>query len=174
MQNIQYYASPLGKILLAGDDRGLTGLWFEKQEYYAQSLGADHEEKSTAVLEEAAEWLDIYFSGKDPGPFRKIHMIGTEFQKSVWRVLLTIPYGKTMTYGEIAARLAEEKGLRHMSSRAVGGAVGHNNISVIIPCHRVIGSDGSLTGYAAGVDKKEAMLRLEHAWTDAMYIPGNG
>ena len=171
MQYIQYYDSPLGRILLAADEEGLSGLWFDKGKYYAHSLDKVHEEKSTPVLEAAREWLDVYFSGKDPGPFDNIHMIGTQFQKSVWKILLTIPYGKTMTYGEIAAGIAAERGLSHMSSRAVGGAVGHNEISIIIPCHRVIGSDGSLTGYAGGVERKESLLRLEHAWTDTMHVP---
>lgn len=174
MQYIQYYQSPLGKILLAADDEGLAGLWFERQKYHVHPLDKDHEEKSTPVLTAAVKWLDIYFSGKDPGEFERIHMIGTDFQKSVWRILLTIPYGKTATYGEIAKQIAEERGLTHMSAQAVGGAVGHNKISIIIPCHRVIGSDGCLTGYGGGIDKKEAMLRLEHAWTDEMYVPKKG
>lgn len=173
MQYIQYYFSPLGRILLAADDQGLTGLWFENEKYYAHSLEKVHEVKRTAILESAERWLDIYFAGKDPGIFRPIHMLGTDFQKSVWEILLTIPFGKTMTYGEIARQIAAKKGLEHMSAQAVGGAVGHNKISIIIPCHRVIGTGGSLTGYAGGVDKKAALLRLEHAWTDAMYIPSN-
>lgn len=174
MQYIQYYDSPLGRILLAADDEGLTGLWFEGQKYYAHSLGRDHQEKSTPVLEAAEKWLDTYFSGKNPGTFRPLHMLGTDFRKSVWKILLTIPYGETMTYGEIAKRMAGKGDLRHISAQAVGGAVGHNEISIIIPCHRVIGRNGSLTGYAGGVGKKASLLRLEHAWTDKMYIPKKG
>lgn len=168
MQFIRYYQSPLGEILLAADCQGLTGLWFEGQKYYAKSLEADHEVRNTPVLEAAGKWLDLYFSGKDPGPFQPLHMIGTPFQKTVWNILLTIPYGKTMTYGEIAGQLARKKGISRMSAQAVGGAVGHNNISVIIPCHRVVGTDGSLTGYAGGMDKKAALLKLEHAFSDKM------
>lgn len=174
MQYIQYYQSPLGKILLAADDLGLTGLWFEGEKYYALSLDKQREERSTPVLESAAKWLDIYFSGRDPGPFRPLHLIGSAFRRSVWEILLTIPYGETTTYGKIAEQIAAEKGLPHMSAQAVGGAVGHNEISIIVPCHRVVGTDGSLTGYAGGVGTKASLLKLEHAWTDTLYIPTRG
>lgn len=174
MQYIQYYTSPLGTILLAADEKGLTGLWFEGAKYFAHSLNRKYEEKSSAILLAAEGWLDRYFSGIDPGPFEPLHMIGTEFQKAVWRILLAIPYGTTVTYGEIAGRIAEEKGLDHMSAQAVGGAVGRNEISIIIPCHRVVGADGSLTGYAGGVRKKAALLKLEHSLRDGMYLPKKG
>jgi len=163
MQYTRYYSSPLGEILLAADDQGLAGLWFVGQKYYAKCLEADHEEKDTAILDAACEWLDTYFAGKDPGAFSPIHMIGTDFQKSVWKILQSIPYGKTTTYGEISKQIAAHEGLKHMSAQAVGGAVGRNEISIIIPCHRVVGSDGSLTGYAGGIDKKAALLKLESA-----------
>lgn len=163
MQYTQYYSSPLGEILMAADDIGLTGLWFVGQKYYARGLDGEHEEKETPALKAAKEWLDVYFSGGDPGTFKPIHMIGTDFQKSVWEILLAIPYGKTTTYGEIAKQAAASKGLKSMSPQAVGGAVGHNRISIIIPCHRVVGSDGSLTGYAGGIDKKAALLDLERS-----------
>jgi methylated-DNA-[protein]-cysteine S-methyltransferase len=171
MQSIQYYASPLGRILLAGDEQGLSGLWFEGARHYGESLKQAPEEKSTPVLKAAEKWLDVYFAGHDPGPFQPLHICGTDFQKAVWEILLAIPYGKTCTYGEIARRIAAEKGLPHLSAQAVGGAVGRNRISIIIPCHRVVGTNGSLTGYAGGVDKKAALLRLEHAWTDGMHMP---
>lgn len=173
MQSFEYYDSPLGKILLAADEEGLTGLWFEGQKYYPGSVTED-EKRNMPALEAARKWLDVYFSGKNPGPFQPLHLIGTEFQKSVWNILLTIPYGQTMTYGGIAKRMAKERGTVRVSSQAVGGAVGHNPVSIIVPCHRVVGADGSLTGYAGGVRRKEALLRLEHAYTDAMYVPEKG
>lgn len=171
MQYIQHYDSPLGKILLAADERGLTGAWFADGKRSVRLLDQESEEKSTETLEAAKRWLDVYFSGRDPGRFAPLHMIGTEFQKSVWNILLEIPYGKVTTYGRIARRIEEEKGLGRMSARAVGKAVGRNEIAIIVPCHRVVGESGSLTGYAGGIDRKEALLRREHAWKDGMYNP---
>ncbi|MEE3361987.1 MAG: methylated-DNA--[protein]-cysteine S-methyltransferase [Anaerovoracaceae bacterium] len=174
MQYTKYYDSPLGRIMLAADSEGLTGLWFEGEKYFAEYLSPEHEEGDSPALDAAAEWLDVYFSGEDPGPLPPVHMTGTDFQMSVWEILKEIPYGKTTTYGEIAKKIAEKRGLEKMSSQAVGGAVGHNGISIIIPCHRVVGSDGSLTGYAGGVDRKKAMLELEGAYTEDMYVPKKG
>ena len=174
MQYTTHYQSPIGKILLAADAQGLTGLWFAGQKYYAYYLDSEHEERDCPVFESAKKWLDLYFSGKRPDFLPPIHMIGTEFQKSVWRILLAIPYGETTTYGEIAKKIAAERGLSHMSSQAVGGAVGHNEISIIIPCHRVVGRDGSLTGYAGGIDKKQYLLALEGADMDRFYVPKKG
>ena len=154
---LTHYASPLGPILLAADETGLTGLWFEGQKYFPSFLGVDYQEKETPVLTETARWLDVYFSGKDPGFLPPLHPQGSPFRQTVWDILLTIPRGQTMTYGEIARRL----GVR--SAQAVGGAVGHNPISILIPCHRVVGSDGSLTGYAGGFDRKARLLQLEGA-----------
>ena len=154
---LTHYASPLGPILLAADETGLTGLWFEGQKYFPSFLGVDYQEKETPVLTETARWLDVYFSGKDPGFLPPLHPQGSPFRQTVWDILLTIPRGQTMTYGEIARRL----GVR--SAQAVGGAVGHNPISILIPCHRVVGSDGSLTGYAGGFDRKTRLLQLEGA-----------
>ena len=154
---LTHYASPLGPILLAADETGLTGLWFEGQKYFPSFLGVDYQEKETPVLTETARWLDVYFSGKDPGFLPPLHPQGSPFRQTVWDILLTIPRGQTMTYGEIARRL----GVR--SAQAVGGAVGHNPISILIPCHRVVGSDGSLTGYAGGLDRKTRLLQLEGA-----------
>ena len=161
MQYIDHYQSPMGGILLAADDIGLTGLWFEGQKYYAYKLDPEHEEKALPVFEQTKDWLDIYFSGREVTFTPTLHMMGSDFQISVWEILRDIPYGKTMTYGEIARRIAKQKGLPRMSAQAVGGAVGHNEISLIIPCHRVIGSNGSLTGYAGGIDKKKKLLSLE-------------
>lgn len=152
---IQYYDSPLGKMLLAADEIGLIGVWFENQKYYANGLKEPIEEE-TAVLKETKEWLNLYFKGKEPKALPKMHLIGTRFQKKVWQLLLKIPYGKTMTYKDIARMISPT-----MSAQAVGSAIGHNKISVLIPCHRVIGSNNSLTGYAGGIEKKEYLLKFE-------------
>lgn len=163
MQYISHYPSPIGNMLLAADEMGLTGLWFEGQKYFALDLDKEHEEKEIPLLEKVKQWLDIYFSGREPDFTIPLHLTGTDFQNEVWEILCTIPYGQTMTYGEIAKRIAARKGLPHMSAQAVGGAVGHNRISIIVPCHRVVGTDGSLTGYAGGIEKKAKLLKLEKA-----------
>ena len=163
MQYTTFYKSPIGRMLLAADDAGLTGLWFEGQKYFARCLGRETEEKEMPVFAEAKRWLDIYFSGKEPDFTPPLHFIGTDFQKEVWDILCTIPYGQTMTYGAIADQIAKKRGLSRMSAQAVGGAVGHNNLSIIVPCHRVVGSDGSLTGYAGGIERKTFLLNLENA-----------
>ena len=158
MTYIQHYDSPLGGILLAADEIGLTGLWFEGQKYFARDLSDVRIEQETPVLAEAKRWLDIYFTGKEPDFLPPLHPTGSEFRKAVWEILLQIPYGQTTTYGEIARQLAEKQRLARMSAQAVGGAVGHNEISIIIPCHRVVGTNGSLTGYAGGIHKKGQLL----------------
>ena len=163
MHYTTFYESPIGRMLLAADDTGLTGLWFEGQKYFARCLDRESEEKELPVFAEAKRWLDIYFSGKEPDFTPPLHFIGTDFQKEVWEILCAIPYGQTMTYGAIADRLAKKRGLSRMSAQAVGGAVGHNNLSIIVPCHRVVGSDGSLTGYAGGIERKTFLLNLENA-----------
>ena len=161
MEYISYYQSPIGKMLLTADGIGLTGVWFDKQKYFARSLGKEWEEKEQEVLRDTKKWFDIYFSGNEPKFSVPLHLIGTPFQMEVWEILLTIPYGKTMTYGEIAKKIAVRRGMERMSAQAVGGAVGQNPIGVIVPCHRVIGAKGSLTGYAGGIDKKIKLLQLE-------------
>lgn len=161
MQYISHYQSPLGDILLAADEVGLTGVWFEGQKYFAYNLDKEREEKETPALEIAKRWLDIYFAGKEPDFAVPLHFVGTDFQKEVWALLCAIPYGHVTTYGEIAGQLAAKRGLPHMSAQAVGNAVGHNKISIIVPCHRVVGANSSLTGYAGGVEKKRALLTLE-------------
>lgn len=161
MQYISRYHSPMGGILLAGDGNGLTGLWFEGQKYFARHLDKEQEEREIPLFELAKGWLDVYFSGREPDFSVPLHLMGTAFQKEVWEILRSIPYGHTMTYGEIAKQLAEKRGLPHMSAQAVGGAVGRNPISILVPCHRVVGADGSLTGYAGGIDKKGRLLKLE-------------
>ena len=142
MTYIQHYNSPLGGILLAADEIGLTGLWFEGQKYFARDLSDERVDQETPALTEARRWLDIYFTGKEPDFLPPLHPTGSEFRKAVWEILLQIPYGQTTTYGEIARQLAEKQGLARMSAQAVGGAVGHNKISIIIPCHRVVGTNG--------------------------------
>ena len=174
MTYIQHYSSPLGGILLAADEIGLTGSWFDSEKYFAGNLPAEHVERQTPILAEAARWLDIYFTGKEPGFTPPLHPIGSPFRQAVWEILLQIPYGQTTTYGEIARQLAEKQGLEKMSAQAVGGAVGHNEISVIIPCHRVVGTSGSLTGYAGGIDKKVTLLELERADMCGFFIPKKG
>ena len=161
MEYTSHYDSPLGGITLASDGDVLIGLWFDGQKYFADALDADHEEKDIPIFDEARKWLDIYFAGKDPGFTPKLGMKTTDFRKAVWEAMLQIPYGKTMSYGEIARLIANRKGIAGMSARAVGGAVGHNPISLIIPCHRVVGADGNLTGYAGGIERKIRLLEME-------------
>lgn len=174
MTYTQHYDSPLGGILLAADDVGLTGLWFDGQKYFARGLSNERIEQETSVLAEAKRWLDIYFTGKAPDFTPPLHPIGSAFRRSVWEILLQIPYRQTTTYGEIARQLAKKQGLERMSAQAVGGAVGHNEISIIIPCHRVVGADGSLTGYAGGIGKKEKLLELERADMRRFFVPKKG
>ncbi len=175
MRYTSKYESPLGSILLEADEVGLTGLWFDGQKYFARCPDNEGEEKAEAkglpVLRKARKRIDIYFSGKEPDFQLPLHFTGTEFQKEVWEMLYRIPYGQTTTYGSIAARLAKKKGLKRMSAQAVGGAVGHNKISIIVPCHRVVGASGSLTGYAGGIDKKIALLKLEGALKETFFVP---
>ena len=148
---------------MASDGEALTGLWFDGQKYFAASLEKEHEERMLPVFDLADKWLNLYFSGSEPGFLPPLLMRTTEFRKTVWEILLSIPYGKTMTYGEIADRIAAGRGLSRMSAQAVGGAVAHNAISLMIPCHRVVGMDGSLTGYAGGLEKKIWLLEMENA-----------
>lgn len=157
------YSSPLGNILLASKNNELIGLWFEGQKYYLGSIKEETKEKNDEeILKKTKNWLDRYFKGEKPNPNElKCKPIGSDFQKQVWNILCEIPYGQTITYKEIAEKLAKKRGLKSMSAQAIGGAVGHNPISIIIPCHRVVGTSGNLTGYAGGLDKKEYLLKLE-------------
>ncbi len=171
MQYTNRYESPLGAILLAADETGLSGLWFEGQKYFARNLQKENEEKELPVFEQARKWLDIYFKGKEPDFQLPLHFTGTEFQNEVWEILYGIPYGQTTTYGDIARQLAAKKGLQRMSAQAVGSAVAHNPISIIVPCHRVVGAGGSLTGYAGGIAKKIALLKLEKGYQNTFFVP---
>ncbi len=169
MEYVRHYTSPLGGITLSARDGVLTGLWFDDQKYcmetlwdaaaadFAENTGAAGSEE--AVLSLAEQWLDIYFTGRDPGFTPPLRPAGTPFRQKVWEKLLTVHYGETRTYGQIAGMLQAEG--NKTSARAVGGAVGHNPVSLIIPCHRIVGSGGSLTGYAGGLDRKRALLELE-------------
>lgn len=169
-----HYNSPLGGITMACEGTALIGLWFDGQKYFADSIKGEYTEKTLPVFEETVRWLDIYFSGKEPDFTPPLLMKTTPFRKAVWEVMLKIPYGKTMTYGEIADIIAEKNGIAKMSAQAVGGAVGHNSISLIIPCHRVVGTNGSLTGYAGGIDKKVELLKLEKTDMAGLFVPKKG
>ena len=161
MDYVWHYASPLGGITLASCGEALSGLWFDGQKHFAATLGGAPEEKPLPVFEQTARWLDAYFAGRISDFTPPLRLKGTTFQKAVWELLLTIPYGETRSYGELAAQLAEAYGLSRVSARAVGAAVGRNPISIIVPCHRVLGANGRLTGYAGGLARKRALLELE-------------
>lgn len=183
--HFSHYASPLGAICLAADKQGLSGLWLEGQNcpltnaelaalprtdetaasdttyrHGHEALPCDGDTEQ-AFFAPAKRWLDLYFSGSVPDISVPLHLNGTDFQREVWEILLSIPYGKTTSYGAIAAQLAARRGIKRMSAQAVGGAVGRNPVSIIVPCHRVIGANGSLTGYAGGIEKKRWLLHLE-------------
>jgi methylated-DNA-[protein]-cysteine S-methyltransferase len=161
MHYTAHYDSPLGGVTLGSDGRALTGLWFDGQKYFAATLDPEHEARELPVFSETKRWLNRYFSGSAPDFTPPLRLYGTDFQKSVWEALLAIPYGQTVTYGELAAKLAERRGIGQVSARAVGGAVGRNAVSLIIPCHRVVGANGALTGYAGGLDRKIRLLERE-------------
>lgn len=159
---------------MVSDGTHLIALWFDGQKYDRDILEQDAVWELVPVLEEAVKWLDIYFSGSEPEFTPAIKMYGSEFYQTVGEVMLEIPYGKTITYGAIAKEVAKRMGKDSMSAQAVGGAVGHNSISVIIPCHRVVGSTGSLTGYAGGIEKKIYLLKLEKTDMSKMFVPKKG
>ena len=173
---ITRYVSPIGRILLAEKYGALVGLWIEGQKYFLGSFHEEMKEKENALIfRETKRWLDRYFEGEKPSINElSIAPIGSDFRKAVWQILCEIPYATTITYGEIAEKFALRSGLAKMSAQAVGGAVGHNPISIIIPCHRVVGANGSLTGYAGGVDKKLELLKFEGVDTSRLFIPKKG
>lgn len=160
---MDHWRSPLGEMTLAGTDRELTGLWFAGQKYDRAGLTGPCTQRETPLFREIKGWLELYFSGRCPGFTPPLAWNTTPFRAAVWEYLLTIPYGCTATYGDIAAHIARQRGLASMSAQAVGGAVGHNPISIIVPCHRVVGAGGSLTGYAGGLERKQALLELERS-----------
>ena len=166
-----YFTSPFGGITLGSDGERLIGLWFDGQKYFADTLGKEHDERpDLEIFGATCCWLDIYFSGHAPDFTPPLLMRTTDFRKQVWEIMLTIPFGQTMTYGDISRIIAKERGLTCMSAQAVGGAVGHNSISLIIPCHRVVGANGSLTGYTGGIDKKVRLLQMEGAMMQDLFV----
>ena len=165
------YQSPLGGITIAADSEGLTGLSFDGQKYFAATLSPACESRPLPLFEETRRWLDLYFGGKNPGYLPPLHLTGTPFRMAVWEILCSIPYGRTVTYGEIARKVARQNGKTALSAQAVGNAVGHDPVSIIVPCHRVIGSNGSLTGYAGGIARKTALLTLEQADLTGTFVP---
>lgn len=171
MLYINHYQSPLGAMTMSSNGEALTGLWFDCSQQNSSFLQGMKREKAnyhSTIFDEAEEWLNIYFTGRPPDFMPNISLDGTEFQKAVWDILLSIPYGGIITYGEIADKIAKARGIKRMSAQAVGGAVSHNPISLIVPCHRVVGRNGKLTGYAGGIDNKLRLLRLEGVDTSKM------
>lgn len=162
MVHTLHYVSPLGPLLLAEKDGGLMGLWIEGQKYFPAHREGWEEQPDAPALLAAARWLDAYFAGRAPSPDAlPLRPEGSAFRLAVWKLLCVIPYGQVTTYGELARKLAAQRGTAHLSAQAVGGAVGHNPLSILIPCHRVVGTDGSLAGYAGGIERKKALLTLE-------------
>ena len=169
---LAYMESPMGELMMASDGTSIKGLWFKEQKYFASEIERNGTVQNDAeVFAKADEWLQKYFAGERPDPGElPLDPDGSDFRKEVWDILLSIPYGETLTYGQIGEMIARERGIDKMSAQAVGGAVGHNPISIIIPCHRVIGRDGSLTGYAGGLDVKKQLLTLEGHEVDENYM----
>ena len=155
------FNSSIGNLLIAAKDNKLIGLWIENQKYYLSDFKEEMSEREDVeVLTKTKSWLDRYFKGEKPNISElDINLIGSECRKNVWEILKTIPYGEVITYNDIAKKIAKQKGISKMSAQAIGGAVGHNPISIIVPCHRVVGSNGSLTGYAGGIKKKIQLLK---------------
>jgi methylated-DNA-[protein]-cysteine S-methyltransferase len=168
------YNSPIGLLTIASDGESITGLWIQGQKYYAAALESENSAMDLPVFERAKEWLSTYFTGKNPAFTPPLAPKGSPFRQAVWNILREIPYGKVITYGDIAKMIAKQTGKEKMSAQATGGAVGHNPISIIIPCHRVVGADGSLTGYAGGIKTKAKLLALEQADMSKLYVPRKG
>lgn len=171
-----HYTSPVGDILLVSDENSIIGLWIGEQKYMEKTMPHDIIAKDDLpVLQEGVAWLDDYFAGKKPKLSRlSLAPTGSEFQQQVWRILTEIPYGELTTYGKIAKEVAQRMGKARMSAQAVGGAVGHNPISIIIPCHRVVGANGSLTGYGGGIEKKIKLLEHEKVDMTGLFVPKKG
>lgn len=170
MQYIYPYHSPFGRMTLASDGEVLTGAWFDGQKYFASTLSQTYKERELPLFRQCKAWLDTYFNGEKPEVLPVIRPEGSPFRLAVWDILKQIPYGQVITYGEIAKKITRQTGKARMSAQAVGGAVGHNPVSLFIPCHRVVGSNGSLTGYAGGILIKEKLLLLEGADMTPFFI----
>lgn len=170
------YISPIGRITMASDGRNLIGLWIDGQKYDAGTVSAEMTDSDDLpVFKNAKRWLDRYFMGERPSISElPLHPIGGAFRQGVWEILCEIPYGEVTTYGAIAKKMAARMGKERMSSQAVGGAVGHNPISIIIPCHRVVGTNGSLTGYGGGIDLKVKLLEHEEVDMTRLFVPKKG
>ena len=172
MHYLNHYESPLGAMTMASDGEHLTGLWFDGQKYDRSTIDGNAELKPhLPVFTQTAQWLDAYFEGTDPGFTPPISVKGSDFKKMVSSIMLSIPFGATSTYARIAAEVARRTGRKQMSAQAVGGAVGRNPIVLIVPCHRVLASDGSLRGYAGGVDRKERLLEMEGVNVSGLLTP---
>ncbi len=170
------YLSPVGLITLGSTQHALVGLWIEGEKYVDKIwLASATANDNVPIIKQTKQWLDAYFAGRNlPVDKLALQPSGSAFRQAVWQILLTIPYGELITYGDIAKRIAKQTHQTTMSSQAVGGAVGHNPISIIIPCHRVVGKHGNLTGYAGGIDKKIQLLKQEGINTDILFIPKKG
>lgn len=164
-------SSPLGSLTLYSSETALTGLYFERCRYCEDDRGAVYELSEPIIT--AKKWLEIYFSGRIPDFVPTLAPAGSPFRQEVYRLLLKIPYGSTESYGSIARKIAEKQGKPRISAQAVGGAVGHNPISIIIPCHRVVGSDGNLRGYGGGMDRKIKLMEIEKISMDSFFVPEN-
>mgnify|MGYP004548877175 FL=1 len=167
------YESPLGRVTLASDGESIVGLWLEGQKYFGDTVNGEmHREDRLAIFAKTRDWLDRYFRGEKPAITEiLLAPAGNRFRQEVWKILCDIPYGEVMTYGAIARMIAERLGREKMSAQAVGGAVGHNPVSIIIPCHRVVGANGSLTGYAGGIRTKIRLLEHEKADMTGLFVP---
>ena len=167
------YESPLGRVTLASDGESIVGLWLEGQKYFGDTVNGEmHREDRLAIFAKTRDWLDRYFRGEKPAIAEiLLAPAGNRFRREVWKILCDIPYGEVMTYGAIARMIAERLGREKMSAQAVGGAVGHNPVSIIIPCHRVVGATGSLTGYAGGIRTKIRLLEHEKADMTGLFVP---
>ncbi len=169
------YKSPIGNLLIASKNNKLIGLWIEGQKYYFSNFKDEVQQLDNNILLDTKKWLDKYFNKEKPSINElELNPIGSEFRQEVWKILCTIPYGKVITYNDIAKQIAHNRGINKMSAQAIGGAVGHNPISIIIPCHRVVGSNGSLTGYAGGIDKKIYLLKHEEVDMENLFFPRKG
>lgn len=166
--------SPLGEITLRSDGIALTGLWFAGDKHYGDKDIAEATAKALPVFSQTEKWLEEYFAGRQPQTQVPLRLLGSPFQKLVWQLLQKIPYGQLVTYTDIAREIAQQKSLKCMSAQAVGGAVGHNPLCLIVPCHRVVGKTGSLTGYAGGIQRKVALLQLEQVDMSKLTVPTKG